>query len=116
MKGKRIFLTGGSGFIGTHLVELLKDTYDITVFDIRPPSSNVNFVEGDIGDIQKITDAMSDHDIVIHLAASVGVKATEEEPIKTLNTNLLGTKNLLDACSQNNIKKIIFSSSSEVYG
>ena len=116
MKDTRIFLTGGSGFIGTHLVELLKDSYDITVFDIHPPSSNVNFIEGDIGDTQKISDAMSDHDVVIHLAASVGVKATEEEPIKTMNTNLLGTKNLLDACSQNNIEKIIFSSSSEVYG
>ena len=116
MEKKRIFLTGGSGFIGTHLIELLKDEYDITVFDIHPTPHNVKFIQGDVGDVKKITEAMSGHNIVIHLAASVGVKVTEEEPIRTLNTNLLGTKNLLDSCAVNNIEKIIFSSSSEVYG
>mgnify|MGYP000562426888 CR=1 FL=1 len=63
-----------------------------------------------------IQKAFEDCDVVIHLAAAVGVKITEEDPILTLNTNILGTKNVLEACKSNNVKKIILASSSEVYG
>ena len=116
MSKKSILISGGSGFIGSHLSQLLKDTYDVSVFDIKTPLNNVKFIQGTIEDKEQILNAVKDQDIIIHLAASVGVKNTEDDPIQTMNTNLLGTKNLLDACSKTDIKKIIFSSSSEVYG
>jgi len=117
MKDIKILLTGGSGFIGTHLIEYLKNDYDLSVYDINKPNSNkVDFIKGDIHDKKLLLETIPNHEIIIHLAASVGVKSTEADPILTLNTNLLGTKNLLESCSECNIKKLIFSSSSEVYG
>ena len=113
----KILLTGGSGFIGNHLIQYLKNDYEITVLDINKPNSDqVTFIKGDIHDTKLLRDSVPNHEIIIHLAASVGVKSTEADPILTLNTNLLGTKNLLEICSECNIKKFIFSSSSEVYG
>ena len=55
-------------------------------------------------------------DVIIHLAAALGVIETEKNPVRTLDVNSIGTKNVLEACRTNNIKKIIFSSSSEIYG
>ena len=60
--------------------------------------------------------SFQDFDAIIHLAATVGVKNTETNPVLTLNTNILGTKNILEACKKHNIKKVILASSSEIYG
>jgi len=113
----KIVITGGSGFIGTHLSNYLKKDHDITVFDRnRPPNSEVNYVEGDITDSSQVEETLEGCEVVIHLAATVGVKITENDPILTLNVNIFGTKNVLDACVQNGVQKIIFASSSEIYG
>lgn len=112
----KIGITGGSGFIGTHVTNLLKKEHEILVFDrVKPKISGIKFVKGSIVD-DSIKNAFRNCDIVIHLAAAVGVKITEEDPILTLDTNIIGTKNVLEACRINNVGKIIFSSSSEVYG
>jgi UDP-glucose 4-epimerase len=63
-----------------------------------------------------VKNSIKDCNLVIHLAASLGVVNVERDPVQTLDINLGGTKNVLEACRTNNIKKIIFSSSSEVYG
>lgn len=116
-KYKTILITGGSGFIGLHLSQYLKKDYDITVYDIKNPGDNdIEFILGDINDGKKLLQACHGIDIVIHLAAVVGVKNTEDDPITTLNTNIIGTKNVLEACARNNVKKVILASSSEVYG
>jgi UDP-glucose 4-epimerase len=112
-----ITITGGSGFIGSNLVELLHKKHIITVFDANKTRFNdVTFVKGDITDPKAVDAAIRNSDIVIHLAATLGVINTEKNPVKTLDTNIFGTKNVLDACKNNHVKKIIFSSSSEVYG
>lgn len=77
---------------------------------------NLKFKQGDITNIKDVTEALVGCDIVIHLAATLGVVNTEENPIKTLDTNTGGTRNILEACRINDVKKIILSSSSEVYG
>ena len=113
----KIAITGGSGFIGTHLVNLLKKEHDILILD-RTPSKihDVDFIECDLLESEKISNALENTDIVIHLAAAVGVKLTEENPLHTLNLNIQGTQNILESSKKNNVKKIIFASSSEIYG
>tara|TARA_Y100000590_G_scaffold78565_1_gene87344 strand:- start:1790 stop:2680 length:891 start_codon:yes stop_codon:yes gene_type:complete len=113
----RIAITGGSGFIGTNLSSLLKSQHDILILD-RIPSKiqDVDFTECDLLDSKKLSDVLEGFDIVIHLAAAVGVKLTEEEPLHTLNLNIQGTQNILESCKKNHVKKIIFASSSEIYG
>ena len=113
----KIAITGGSGFIGTNFVKRNKDKHEITLYDlVKPGNLNSEFIEGSILDYEKILDITEKQDLVIHLAAKVGVKKTEDDLISTLDTNILGTRNILKACRENKIGKIIFSSSSEVYG
>ena len=113
----KILITGGTGFIGSHLTQFLKKDNDITIYDVKKPiEKDVKFILGDILDEQKILQSFQDFDAIIHLAATVGVKNTETNPVLTLNTNILGTKNILEACKKNNIKKVILASSSEIYG
>jgi len=113
----KILITGGTGFIGSHLTRFLKNKHEITIYDVKKPiDEDVEFILGDITDDQKILQSFQDFDIIIHLAAAVGVGITETDPIWTLNTNILGTKNILESCKKNNIKKVILASSSEVYG
>lgn len=112
----KIGITGGSGFIGANVVNVLKTKYEVVVFDrVKPKIEDIEFIKGNIID-DSIKKAFDDCDVVIHLAAAVGVKITEDDPILTLDTNIFGTKNVLEACKSNNVKKIILASSSEVYG
>ena len=113
----KILITGGTGFIGSHLTQFLKKDNDITIYDVKKPiEKDVKFILGDILDEQKILQSFQDFDAIIHLAATVGVENTETNPVLTLNTNILGTKNILEACKKHNIKKVILASSSEIYG
>ena len=113
----KILITGGSGFIGSHLTRFLKKDHDITIYDIKKPiEEDVKFILGDVTDEQKILKSFKGFDIIIHLAAVVGVGITESDPPSTLNINILGTKNILEACKKNGVKKVILASSSEVYG
>ncbi len=120
---KKIGITGGSGFIGQHITSLLLDKkYKIKSCDLSKPNKiffndkNFKFKKINLFNKKKLSNFFSDVDCVIHLAASLGVLNTEKNPLDCLNINILGTKAVLDVVSENNIKKIIFSSSSEVYG
>ena len=113
----RIIVTGGSGFIGSSVANLLKKNHNVTVFDSRQPTSkDLKFVKGNINDFKSLKNSLKNCDVLLHLAASLGVINTEENPVSTLDTNIVGTRNVLEACRINNVKKIIFSSSSETYG
>ena len=112
----KIIITGGSGFIGSHLAAQLKKEHNVTIFDVKKNVSDIDFIEGDVTNLDSVKNSITDCDLVIHLAASLGVVNVERDPVQTLDINLGGTKNVLEACRTNNIKKIIFSSSSEVYG
>lgn len=113
----KIIITGGSGFIGTNLSEFLRNTHEVSILDKRQPILNgIEFFNGDVTNFQELVNILKGFDIIIHLAALVGVESSDSEPIKTLDFNIGGTRNVLEACRINNIKRIIFASSSEVYG
>jgi len=123
----KILVTGGMGFIGRHLViHLLKKGNKITIFDnfsnsdkksiINLQNEGVNVIEGDITESDKILNAAKDQDIVIHLAAKISVDESIKNPTETFRINVNGTKNVLESCKKNNVKKIIVASSAAVYG
>ena len=128
-----ILVTGGAGFIGSHLVEaLLVEGHEITVFDdfnhyydpqikwqnVSGFQDQVTLVEGDIRDaiLVERTFAKGNFDTVIHLAARAGVRPSIQSPKLYFTTNIDGTFNLLDACRHHEVKDFIFASSSSVYG
>lgn len=118
-----ILITGGAGFIGYHLSNyLIKRGHSVRIFDLsekirsNPPNKQVRIYAGSILDVNNISDAINGCGYVIHLAAKMGVDRTEKKKLETLNINILGTRNILEECIKHNIKKILFSSSSEVYG
>jgi len=115
----RILVTGGFGFIGTNLIKnLQKHGYkNITVIDIvQPRVRNVNFVKSDFDDKKTISDILVKTDYVFHLAAMVGVDRCRLDPAGVHRVNDVNTKNFIDLCVKNNVKRFVFSSSSEVYG
>jgi len=114
----RILVTGGSGFIGTHLIQKLTEKgNEVVNFDLRPgKNQNIQFIQGDTTSSQEVESAIRNVDAVFHLASVVSVRKTEEDPLKTLNIGIDGTRNVLEACRKNDIKKIIYPSSSEIYG
>ncbi|HWR41106.1 MAG TPA: NAD-dependent epimerase/dehydratase family protein [Patescibacteria group bacterium] len=131
----RIFLTGGAGFIGSHLTAaLLGQGCQVTVFDdfndfYSPQRKERNvrafldhpryrLFRGDIRDRQTLTRALgaSGCDAVIHLAARAGVRQSLAEPVLYQEVNVTGLQNVLEGCRQYGIGKLLFASSSSVYG
>jgi nucleoside-diphosphate-sugar epimerase len=113
----KILITGGLGFIGTHLEkELIKRGHVVTVYD-RYRISRPNYIRGDICDgysIQKTFDE-TQPDLVVHLAAMVSRKESEETPYSAINTNVVGTLNIVQMCLKHKAR-LIYAGSSEEYG
>ncbi|MDU0293492.1 NAD-dependent epimerase/dehydratase family protein [Saccharothrix longispora] len=115
-----VFVTGGSGFIGHHLVERLRDRGDeVTVFDVAPPQGGghegVRYVEGDLRDGAALGRAAQGADMIYHLAAVVGVDQYLARPLDVIDINLSGTRNVLEA-ARNTGARLVLSSTSEVFG
>ncbi len=122
---KNILVTGGAGYIGSHIVEqLIKNKQNIIILDNlvtgykKLINKKAKFIKADIKDKSKIISIIKDFKInsIIHLAAHLNVSEAEKNKKKYYQNNIIGTKNLLDACKNSNIKNIIFSSSCSVYG
>jgi len=124
---RRILLTGGAGFIGSHVAERLANDHELVLFDVFRRDSlsqteglidltNVRVVRGDVLDTASLSEAMEGVDTVIHLAAIAGVSSYYTEPVRTLKVNLLGTVNVLEEAARQNIEKFIYFSTSEVFG
>ena len=114
----KVLLTGGSGFIGQHVTQVLLDEgLHVRVFDLLPPSHpHVESVQGDILDTAKLERAALGCDAIVHLAAQVSVSHSVEYPEETHLNNVVGTQNVLSCAVQSNIKRIIIASSAAVYG
>ncbi len=128
---KKILITGSDGFLGSHLCELLvKKNYEIKALtyynsfnskgwlDTIPKeiNQNINFVAGDIRDKELVKSAMSGCDCVIHLAALIAIPYSYVSPKSYIETNIVGTYNVLQSARELATEKIIHTSSSEVYG
>ena len=114
-------VTGGAGFIGSHLVETLNKRGDsITVIDNLSTGTNalgnsINFVKGSIFDTKLMDKLISEADSVLHLAAAVGVLSIINKPLESLKTNINGTEIILELCDKYK-KPILITSTSEIYG
>ena len=120
-------MTGGAGFIGRHCVKsFLEKNYQVTIFDNFSNSSEdiisdllddgAKLIKGDITRRDEVSNAISGHDIVIHLAAKINVEDSIKFPKETLMTNVDGAINVLNACVKHDVKNIIAASSAAVYG
>jgi dTDP-glucose 4,6-dehydratase len=131
LAGQRVLVTGAAGFIGSHLTEaLLAIGADVTVFirynsradlgalrHLAPAErAKLTVIAGDIKDPAALSQAMEGIDVVFHLAALIGIPYSYIHPIDYVQTNTVGTANLLEACRQRGVKRIVHFSTSEVYG
>lgn len=125
MKNRNILITGGLGFIGSHIANKLIENNNLTIIDnlstgnIRnlydPNHENLTLIKKDLNSLD-LNANLKDIDYVFHLAALVSVPLSVENPVTCNLENVTTTINLLNACVKNDVKKIIFSSSSSVYG
>ena len=129
--GKKILVTGADGFIGSHLVEeLLKDGYDVRAFvlynsfnswgwlDALPGEvkDSLDIFAGDVRDPHGVKESMKGCDVVMHLAALIGIPYSYHSPSTYVDTNVKGTLNVVQAARELGVEKVIHTSTSEVYG
>jgi len=127
MEGKKIFLTGGAGFIGTKVIEKLINSNEIVIYDsfIRDSLSttgiaghkNLTVIKGDVLDYEHLKSSMQGANIVCHLAAIAGVDCVLKSPLNTMKVNVIGTYNVLKAASGlPNLDRFMDFSTSEIFG
>ena len=122
----RILVTGGAGFIGSHLVEaLLAKGYKVRVLDnlstgkvgnLPVGNGHLNLIVGDVADSAVVEEAMRDCSAVVHLAAVASVQASVDDPVATHQSNFVGTLNVCEHMSKAGIKRVVFASSAAIYG
>jgi len=126
LKNKKVIITGGMGFIGSHLTERLLEANEVTVIDNESTgkienikclldNENLTVIKGSIVDLN-LTEIFKGKDYVFHLAAIPSVPRSVKDPFSSNEANITGTLNVLIAAKDAGIKKVIFSSSSSVYG
>ncbi len=120
----KALVTGGAGFIGSNVVKrLLEKNYEVVVYDNLSTGYkdnlngyDVDFINGDILDQDKLNSASVNADVVFHLAAAVGRQRSIDYPQQDSMINLIGTVNVLEAMRKNSIPKIVYSSSAAMFG
>ena len=125
IKSKNILITGGAGYIGSHIVEqLVKTSSNVIILDNlvngyrKLINKKAKFINGDIKNIIKLTKIINDNkiDSIIHLAAYLNVSEAEKNKKVYYNNNIRGTLNLVHSCKESRVRNIIFSSSCSIYG
>jgi UDP-glucose 4-epimerase len=121
----RVLVTGGAGFIGSHLADALIARGDQVVAldnfstgstaNIKHITKNFEIIDGDIRNVDLIIDAIKDVDLVFHLAAALGVNTILESPLESISTNITGSEVVLNAAATHK-KRILIASTSEIYG
>lgn len=122
----RVLVTGGAGFIGSHLTEgLIRKGAEVVVFDdlssgklenLENVKNKIELIKGDVRNFGQVLDAMDGIAVVYHLAAIVSVSLSMRRPKLVHDVNVNGTANVLEAARMKNVKKFIFTSSAAVYG
>ncbi|MCH2230687.1 MAG: NAD-dependent epimerase/dehydratase family protein [Crocinitomicaceae bacterium] len=121
----KILITGGAGFIGSNLAKRLVDEgHDVVVLDSllrgnkldKETFDNINFIKGDVRDLEIVTNASVGCDLIFHFAAVLGVDIVADNPVETMDVEVIGTRNVVYAAEVNNIKKIMYASTSGIYG
>jgi nucleoside-diphosphate-sugar epimerase len=127
-KGESVLVTGGAGFIGSHIVDrLMSEGASVRVLDdlsngnmanlsLWKDNKNLEFIVGDIRDKRTVETALKDIEVVFHQAAKVSVPMSVKNPLLVMDVNAMGSATLLDGCRRGDINKIVVASSSSVYG
>lgn len=126
LKNKRICITGGAGFIGSHLVSRLVEDNEIVVYDNLHRNAlqfahleghnNLRFIKGDVLDVAETRKAVDGCKIVIHCAAIAGVYTVDRSAVRTMEVNMLGTNVVVKASLEVGVERFVEFSTSEVYG
>jgi UDP-glucose 4-epimerase len=121
----RVFITGGAGFIGSHLCDaLVAEGKEVTILDnlssgskknIAHLEGNIKVVQGDIRDQKLVESMVAESDLILHMAAALGVENILENPIESISTNFYGSEIVLNAATKYD-KRIVIASTSEIYG
>ena len=121
-----VLITGGAGFIGSHLTDaLLAKGYAVRILDdlstgkrsnLALDNPRLELIEGDVADAALVTQAMLGCQAVAHLAAVASVQASVDDPVRTHQSNFIGTLNVCEAMRQAGVKRVLFASSAAVYG
>ncbi|WP_313714149.1 NAD-dependent epimerase/dehydratase family protein [Pseudomonas sp.] len=121
-----ILITGGAGFIGSHLCDaLLAKGYAVRILDdlstgkrdnLQLGNPNLELIEGDVADAKLVERAAAGCRAVVHLAAVASVQASVEDPVKTHQSNFIGTLNVAEAMRVHGVRRVLFASSAAVYG
>ena len=126
MKNKKIFITGGAGFIANTLIKHLIEDNNIIVYDNFHRDTitnsgysnhkNINIIKGDVLDLDFMKSSMKGAEVVIHAAGIAGIDTVIKFPVKTMRVNMIGTANMLESAHVNSVKKVIDFSTSEIFG
>ena len=121
----KILITGGAGFIGSNLAKrLVKEGHSVVVLDSllrgnkldKETYSKIQFVKGDVRNLEIVKEASKQCDIIFHFAAVLGVDIVADNPVETMDVEVIGTRNIVEAATLNNVKKIMYASTSGIYG
>ncbi len=116
---EKVLVIGGSGFLGSHVADKLSDSgFEVSIFDIKPSKwirDDQEFIEGSILESQSLHDAIGDKKYVYHFAGIADIGESKISPQKTIELNILGTTNVLNACVEKKVSRFIFASSMYVY-
>lgn len=119
MSKGRATVTGGSGFLGSHVVDALCAAgYRVSIFDRKESlhrTPEQEMIIGDILDVAQVSDAIAESDLVYHFAGIADIHATNEKPLDAVKCNILGTANILEACVKAKVSRFVFASSVYVY-